>query len=163
MATELQPLSDYNESSVPDASEMIFAIVVSEWNSEITDKLKEGAVETLLKHGAKKENITVAYVPGSFELVYGAKRMMDSIHPDAVIGLGCVIKGETPHFEYVCSGVTQGFSDLNAKGDIPFIFGLLTNNTMQQSLDRAGGKLGNKGVESAITAIKMVDFACRFK
>jgi 6,7-dimethyl-8-ribityllumazine synthase len=163
MATEHHPLSDYDPATVPNASGMCFAIIVSEWNSEITSKLKEGAYNTLLKFGAKAENITVVYVPGSFELVYGAKRVVESIRPDAVIGLGCVIKGETPHFEYVCSGVTQGFTKLNAEGDIPHIFGLLTTNTQQQAMDRAGGKLGNKGDEAAITAIKMVKFACDFK
>ena len=163
MATEYQNLSDYDHSSIPDASDMRFAIVVSEWNSEITEKLKEGAYDTLIRHGAKPENITVAYVPGSFELVYGARRIVESIKPNAIIGLGCVIRGDTPHFEYVCSGVTQGFAQLNAEGDIPFIFGLLTNDTMQQSIDRAGGKHGNKGDEAAITAIKMVQFGWKFK
>lgn len=163
MATAYQNLSEYDSNTVPDASNMRFAIVVSEWNSEITSKLKDGAYNTLIKHGAKPENIAVAYVPGSFELVYAAKRMVESIRPHAIISLGCVIKGDTPHFEYVCSGVTQGFAHLNAEGDIPYIFGLLTNNTMQQSIDRAGGKLGNKGDEAAITAIKMVQFAWNFK
>ena len=163
MATKYQNLSEYDSSKVPDASKMTFGIVVAEWNHEITEKLKEGAYNTLISHGAKPENITVAYVPGSFELVYGAKRLAKSIKPDAVIGLGCVIRGDTPHFDYVCSGVTQGFSELNRKGDIPFIFGLLTNDTMQQSIDRAGGALGNKGDEAAITAIKMINFSCRFK
>ncbi len=163
MATAYHNLSEYDSNNVPDASKMRFAIIVSEWNSEITFKLKEGAYNTLIKHGAKPENIVVSYVPGSFELVYAAKRMAESIRPNAIIGLGCVIKGDTPHFEYVCSGVTQGFAQLNAKGDIPYIFGLLTNNTMQQSIDRAGGKLGNKGDEAAITAIKMAHFTWNFK
>ena len=163
MATQYQNLSEYDPNKVPDASKMTFGIVVSEWNSEITNKLRDGAYNTLLLHGAKPENITIAYVPGSFELIYGAKRLAKSIKPDAIIGLGCVIRGDTPHFDYVCSGVTQGFSSLNRKGDIPFIFGLLTNDTMQQSIDRAGGIHGNKGDEAAITAIKMIDFACRFK
>ena len=163
MATQYQNLSAYDPSQVPDASAMSFGIVVSEWNSDITNKLKDGAYNTLIRHGAKPENITVAYVPGSFELVYGAKRLAKSTKPDAIIGLGCVIRGETPHFDYICSGVTQGFANLNSQGDIPFIFGLLTNNTMQQSIDRAGGIHGNKGDESAITAIKMVNFSCKFK
>jgi len=163
MATAYHNLSEYDSNTIPDASAMRFAIVVSEWNTEITSKLKEGAYNTLIKHGAKPENIIVSYVPGSFELVYAAKRIAESTQPDAVIGLGCVIKGDTPHFEYVCSGVTQGFAKLNAKGDVPYIFGLLTNNTMEQSVDRAGGKLGNKGDEAAITAIKMVQFAWNFK
>jgi 6,7-dimethyl-8-ribityllumazine synthase len=163
MATDLQNLSVYNPETVPDASNMHFAIVVSEWNTEITGKLKDGAYSALLKHGAKPENITVVYVPGSFELVYAAKRIVKSIRPDAVIGLGCVIRGETPHFDYVCAGVTQGFSALNAEGDIPYIFGLLTTDDLQQAIDRAGGKHGNKGVECAVTAIKMTAVACGFK
>ncbi|MCL2651640.1 MAG: 6,7-dimethyl-8-ribityllumazine synthase [Candidatus Azobacteroides sp.] len=163
MATKYQNLSEYDPNKVPDASNMVFGIVVSEWNKEITSQLKEGAYNTLIRHGAKPENIIIAYVPGSFELIYGAQRLAKTVKPDAVIGLGCVIRGETPHFDYVCSGVTQGFADLNRKGDIPFIFGLLTNDTMQQSIDRAGGIHGNKGDEAAVTAIKMVDFSCRFK
>jgi 6,7-dimethyl-8-ribityllumazine synthase len=163
MATEHHNLSEYDPNMIPDTSAMRFAIVVSKWNSKITTKLKEGAYATLLRCGVKKENITVVYVPGSFELVYGAKRIGKSIRPDAVIGLGCVVRGETPHFEYVCSGVTQGFAQLNAEGDIPYIFGLLTDNTMQHSIDRAGGKLGNKGDEAAVTAIIMAKLACTFK
>jgi len=163
VATQYQNLSEYDSNQVPDASAMSFGIVVSEWNSEITNKLKDGAYNTLIRHGAKPENIIVAYVPGSFELVYGAKRLAKSIQPDAVIGLGCVIRGETPHFDYVCSGVTLGFAELNSRGNIPFIFGLLTNDTMQQSVDRAGGIHGNKGDEAAVTAIKMVSFSCEFK
>jgi 6,7-dimethyl-8-ribityllumazine synthase len=156
-------LSEYDAGRLPDASKMRFAIVVSEWNADITYNLRDGAYDTLLKHGVKPENITIVYVPGSFELVYGAKRIADAVKPDAVIGLGCVIRGETPHFEYVCMGVTQGFAQLNAGGNIPYIFGLLTNNTLEQSFDRAGGKLGNKGVEAAVTAIKMAGFAGNFK
>ena len=163
MATALQNLSDYNPETVPDASNLRFAIVVSEWNPEITEKLKESAYNTLLKHGAKPDNITIAYVPGSFELVYAAKRIVGSIRPDALIGLGCVIRGETPHFDYVCEGVTQGFSVLNAEGDIPYIFGLLTTNNQQQAIDRAGGKHGNKGDECAVTAIKMAVLSNNFR
>lgn len=163
MATVYKNLSDYDATQIPDISEMKFGIVVSEWNTEITGKLKDGAYNTLLQNGAKPENITVCSVPGSFELIYGAKLLADRVKPDAVIGLGCVIRGETPHFEYVCSGVTQGFAKLNAKGTIPFIFGLLTNDTMQQSIDRAGGIHGNKGDEAAITAIKMIEFFCKLK
>ncbi|MDR1720197.1 MAG: 6,7-dimethyl-8-ribityllumazine synthase [Dysgonamonadaceae bacterium] len=163
MATAYHNLSEYNPDEIPDISGMRFGIVVSEWNIEITEKLKEGACNTLLKHGAQPENITVIYVPGSFELIYGAKLLAKTVQPHAVIGLGCVIRGETPHFDYVCSGVTQGFALLNAQGDIPFIFGLLTNDTMKQSIDRAGGIYGNKGNEAAITAIKMIQLDCRFK
>lgn len=163
MATELQNLSEHDESTVPDASGMRFAIVVSEWNHDITEKLKEGALNTLIRYGARADNITVVSVPGSFELVFASARIANAIRPNAVIGLGCVIRGETPHFNYVCSGVTQGFARLNTKGDIPFIFGLLTDDNKQQSIDRSGGKHGNKGIDCAVAAIKMADLACKFK
>ncbi|MCD8044919.1 MAG: 6,7-dimethyl-8-ribityllumazine synthase [Tannerellaceae bacterium] len=159
MATAYQNLSSYDFNSVPDASKMKIGIVVSEWNTEITEKLLEGACNTLERHGAKSENITVKRVPGSFELTFGAKKLAESQELDAIIILGCVIRGDTPHFDYVCSGVTQGITELNLMYDIPFIFGLLTNDTMQQSIDRAGGIHGNKGDEAAITAIKMIDFS----
>ncbi|MBO7637049.1 MAG: 6,7-dimethyl-8-ribityllumazine synthase [Paludibacteraceae bacterium] len=151
-------LSKYDKDSVPSASEMTFGIVVSDWNSDVTFSLLQGARETLIKHGADPENICEFHVPGSFELVYASKRVSDELDVDAVIALGCVVRGGTPHFDYVCQGTTNGLSKLNTEGTIPFIFGLLTTDDMQQSLDRAGGKLGNKGVEAAITAIKMVDF-----
>jgi len=163
MATAYQNLSEYDFDSVPDASEMKIGIVVAEWNKEITEKLLEGACNTLERHGAKTENIIVTRVPGSFELTFGAKQLAECRELDAVIILGCVIRGDTPHFDYVCSGVTQGITELNLMYDIPFIFGLLTNDTMQQSIDRAGGIHGNKGDEAAITAIKMIDFSCRLK
>ena len=133
-------------------------IVVSEWNFNITGALLKGAVDTLKKHGAKDENILVKTVPGSFELTFGANQMMENCDVDAIIAIGCVIKGDTPHFDYVCMGATQGITELNATGDIPVIYGLITTNTMEQAEDRAGGKLGNKGDECAITAIKMIDF-----
>ncbi len=151
-------LSKYDKDSVPSASEMTFGIVVSDWNSEVTFSLLQGARDTLIKHGADPENICEFHVPGSFELVYASKRVSEELDVDAVIALGCVVRGGTPHFDYVCQGTTNGLSKLNTEGTIPFIFGLLTTDDMQQSLDRAGGKLGNKGVEAAITAIKMVDF-----
>jgi 6,7-dimethyl-8-ribityllumazine synthase len=163
MATVYRNLSDYDKNSVPDASSMKFGIVVSEWNPEITEKLKEGAYNTLLAHHVKPENIIVTYVPGSFELVYGARYLAKKAAVDAVIVLGCVIRGDTPHFDYVCSGVTQGITQLNAKGKIPFIFGLITTNDLQQAKDRTGGIHGNKGDEAAITAIKMVNFSCLLK
>lgn len=146
---------------MPDASGMRIGIVVAEWNNEITSKLLEGAVSCLIKNGVKAENILKRWVPGSFELVYGAKTMAelggeDSV--DAVIILGCVIRGDTPHFDYICSGVTQGITELNVAKDIPFIFGLLTTENLQQAYDRAGGRLGNKGDEAAVTALKMVAF-----
>jgi len=150
-------LSDYDSSLVPDASDMRFGIVVSEWNVNVTNALLRGACNTLLQHGVDTENILVKYVPGSFELIFGSQQMMD-MGVDAVIALGCVVRGETPHFDYICQGVTYGIARLNADYEIPVIFGVLTTDNMQQALDRAGGKHGNKGVEAAITAIKMVKF-----
>lgn len=163
MATAYQNLSAYDFDSVPDASEMSVGIVVSEWNKNITEKLLEGACNTLERHGVKAENIIVRRVPGSFELTFGAKMMAENKEINAVIVLGCVVKGDTPHFDYVCSGVTQGITELNLMYDIPFIFGLLTTDTMQQSEDRAGGIHGNKGDEAAITAIKMINFSCELE
>lgn len=163
MATAYHNLSAYDPTSVPSGKLAKIAIVVSEWNSNITNALLEGAHKTLLKHGVEAENILVDYVPGSFELVYGAKHLAELKKYDAIIVLGCVVRGDTPHFDYVCGGVTQGISELNVKYDIPFIFGLLTTDNMQQSLDRAGGVLGNKGDEAAITALKMIGFSLRNK
>lgn len=163
MATAYQNLSEYDFNSVPDASGMSVGIVVAEWNRNITEKLLEGACNTLERHGMKPEKIYVQRVPGSFELTYGAKMMAEKLDVDAVIVLGCVVRGDTPHFDYVCAGVTQGITELNVKYDIPFIFGLLTTDNMQQSEDRAGGKYGNKGDEAAVTAIKMIDFSCKLQ
>ena len=163
MATAYHNLSDYDFNSVPDASTMKFGIVVSEWNHNITGALLEGAVNTLQKHGAKPENILVKTVPGSFELTFGSAQLIKHTDVDAVIALGCVVRGDTPHFDYVCMGATQGITSLNEKGDTPVIYGLITTNTMQQAEDRAGGKLGNKGDECAVTAIKMIDFAWSIK
>lgn len=163
MATAYHNLSAYDITSVPDASAMKFAIVVSEWNENITAALLHGAKETLKRHGVREENITVCTVPGSFELTYGAAKFVQSGEVDAVIVLGCVVRGDTPHFDYVCAGTTQGIAALNAQASIPVIFGLITTENMQQAEDRAGGIHGNKGDECAVTAIKMVDFACRFK
>jgi 6,7-dimethyl-8-ribityllumazine synthase len=159
MATAYHNLSEYAPVSVPNVEQMRFGIVVSEWNGHITAKLLEGAIETLKKNGAKPENILVKTVPGSFELTYGANQLLENCELDAVIVLGCVVKGDTPHFDYVCMGVTQGITQLNATSDIPVIYGLITTLTMEQAEDRSGGKLGNKGDECAVTAIKMVDFA----
>ena len=163
MATAYQNLSSYDFNSVPNASGMRLGIVVSEWNKAITEKLLEGACNTLEKHGVANDNIHVFRVPGSFELIFGAQQVAKYSEVDAVITLGCVVKGDTPHFDYVCEGVTEGVSTLNATQDIPVIFGLLTTDNMQQAEDRAGGKHGNKGDESAITAIKMIDFICKLK
>ena len=161
MATALHNLSDYEFDKIPDASNMCFGIVVAEWNPEITGALLNGCMSTLEKHGALPENIHVKTVPGSFELIYGAHQMTLNGGYDAIIILGSVIKGETPHFDYICQGVTYGIARLNAKSEIPVIYGLLTTLDMQQAEERAGGKMGNKGDECAVTAIKMVDFKRR--
>lgn len=158
MATALRNLSSYDATKVPDASNMCFGIVVSEWNPEITGALLEGAVNTLERHGAIPENIHVKTVPGSFELIYGAHQMVLNGGYDALIVLGSVIKGDTPHFDYICQGVTTGIARLNTTSEIPIIYGLLTTDNLQQALDRAGGNLGNKGNECAVDAIKMAKF-----
>ncbi len=163
MATAYQNLSSYDFRNVPDASKMRVGIVVSEWNSNVTEKLLKGACDTLEKHGMLMDNISVFRVPGSFELTFGARQLVKQKNIDAVIILGCVVKGDTPHFDYVCKGVTEGITTLNVIQNIPVIFGLLTTDNMQQAEDRAGGKFGNKGDEAAITAIKMFDFICRLK
>ncbi|MBP1530679.1 MAG: 6,7-dimethyl-8-ribityllumazine synthase [Bacteroidaceae bacterium] len=158
MATAFHNLSDYDPESVPSAEGMRFGIVVSEWNREVTGGLLQGAHDTLLKHGAREEDITVLTVPGSFELVYGAARMVKSQRFDAVIAIGCVVRGDTPHFDYICQGTTQGLAELNREAEVPVIYGLLTCNDMEQAEARSGGMLGNKGDECAVTAIKMVDY-----
>lgn len=158
MATALHNLSSYEFDKIPDASNMCFGIVVAEWNPEITGALLDGCMSTLEKHGALPENIHVKTVPGSFELIYGAHQMTLNGSYDAIIILGSVIKGETPHFDYICQGVTYGIARLNAKSEIPVIYGLLTTLDLQQAKDRSGGKYGNKGDECAIDAIKMAKF-----
>jgi len=163
MATAEQHLSSYNSDTIPDASRMRIGIIVSEWNSLVTSKLREGACCTLQKHGVIPENMPVYYVPGSFELTFGAQQVAKYGDVDAVIVLGCVIRGETPHFNYVCQSVTEGVTRLNATQDIPVIFGVLTTENRQQADDRSGGKFGNKGDESAITAIKMINFIWNLK
>jgi 6,7-dimethyl-8-ribityllumazine synthase len=149
-------LSEYDLTSVPSASYMKFGIVVSEWNYEITGALARGAAETLKKHGAADGNIILKHVPGTFELTLGAQYLAEYTNVDAIIVLGCVIQGETRHFDFICNGVTQGITSLNMKYNKPFIFGVLTTDNQQQALDRAGGRLGNKGDEAAVTAIKML-------
>jgi len=158
MATSLKNLSDYKIEDVPSGKDMKFGIIVSEWNTDITEALYNGAYNTLIKHEVLEENIIKKYVPGSFELTAGAKYMAEMTDVDAVICLGCVIQGETPHFDFVCHGVTQGMTQLNMKYNIPFIFGLLTTLNLEQAQDRAGGKHGNKGDEGAVTALKMVQY-----
>lgn len=156
MATENKNLSQYDKKKIPNAESMRFGIVTSDWNDDITHAMRNGAIKTLMDCGAYEENIFSWSVPGSFELVNGAKRMLKQ-EVDAVIVIGCVIQGETRHFDFICNGVTQGIAYLNAKQDIPLIFCVLTDNTLEQSIERSGGKYGNKGVEAAITAIKMVN------
>lgn len=145
--------------ALPDTTNMRFGIVVSEWNNDITDKLLDGAVKTLRKNGVSENNITVARVPGSFELIFGASQMIKYGYVDAIIAIGCVVRGDTPHFDYICEATSQGIGMLNATSSKPVIFGLITVNNMEQAEERAGGKLGNKGDEFAVTAIKMVDYA----
>ena len=149
-------MASFLHNLVPDATGIRVGIVVSEWNDKITSALLEGACQTLVKHGVREEDIKVKPVPGSFELIYGSARFASSGLVDAVIAIGCVIKGDTPHFDYICQGVTQGLADLNREGKVPVIYGLLTCNTLEQAEQRSGGMLGNKGDECAITAIKMV-------
>lgn len=156
MATEGKNLSAYDKNTIPNAEDLRFGIVVSEWNDTITEDLFKGAVETLTSHGANPDRIVRWNVPGSFELVYGCKKMQESFDMlDAVIAIGSVIEGETKHFDYVCQAVSQGIKDLNVQNDIPVIFCVLTDQNMQQAIDRSGGKHGNKGTEAAIAAIKM--------
>ena len=155
MASTLKNLSEYNEANVPSAEGLSFGIVVSEWNSKITHSLYEGCYDTLLKHGAKKEDIHLLQVPGSFELAVGAKMLADEHKADAVICLGCVIKGETKHNEYINYAVANGLTSLSLFYSRPFVFGVLTPDSEEQALERAGGKHGNKGVEAAVTAIRM--------
>ena len=156
-------LSLYDSNSVPDGKEMKFGIVVSEWNYEITGALASGAIETLKKHGVKEDDILVSHVPGSFELTLGGQFLAEYTDVEAVILLGCVIQGETRHFDFICQGVAKGATELNIKYNLPVIFGLLTTENQQQALDRAGGRLGNKGDEAAVTAIKMVALQNNFK
>ena len=158
MASNLHNLSDYDPKSVPSAEGMRFAIVVSEWNSKITGALMQGAIDTLVANGACEDDIQVKMVPGSFELIYGSAQFVKSGAVAAVIAIGCVIRGDTPHFDYICQGTTQGLATLNTQYDVPVIYGLLTCNNMEQAEDRCGGMLGNKGDECAVTAIKMVDY-----
>jgi 6,7-dimethyl-8-ribityllumazine synthase len=158
MATSLKNLSDYSQTNLVDVSTKKFAIVVAEWNAEVTEALFNGAYQTLLKEGAKTENIIRKNVPGSFELTLGAQWMAQNNTIDAVICLGCVIQGETRHFDFICNAVAHGLTDVGMKYNKPVIFGVLTPNNQEQALDRAGGKHGNKGDEAAITAIKMLGF-----
>jgi 6,7-dimethyl-8-ribityllumazine synthase len=155
MATANKNLSVYDKATIPNAKNFRFGIVVSEWNSEITEGLFSGAKAALLDCGVTEENIIRWNVPGSFELTFGSKKMIATKNVDAVIAIGSVIQGETKHFDFVCSATAQGIKDLNVLGDVPVIFCVLTDNNIQQSIDRSGGIHGNKGTEAAIAAIKM--------
>ena len=162
MATELKNLSSYDPDSVPNGNGKRVAIVVSEWNRSITGNLLKGAYNTLVKFGVDSNDIIIEYVPGSYELTFGAKVMIEKANVDSVIVLGCVIQGETPHFTFVCDSVTEGTTKLNLNYDIPVILGLLTTNTQEQAIARSGGRHGNKGDEAAITALKMIELKERY-
>lgn len=158
MATTLKNLSEYSEKNLADISGKRFAIVVAEWNAQVTEALFAGAHRTLLREGAQAENVIRKNVPGSFELTLGAQWLAERSDIDAVICLGCVIQGETRHFDFICNAVAHGLTDVGLKFNKPVIFGVLTPDTLEQALDRAGGRHGNKGDEAAITAIKMLGF-----
>ncbi len=155
MASALKNLSSYDAEKIPSAEGMRIGVVVREWNTEVTEALFSGVSETLLKFGAAESDIVRRNVPGSFELTLGAQLLAERNEFDAIICLGVVVQGETKHFDFICDAVAKGITDLNIKYNLPVIFGVLTPNTMQQALDRAGGIHGNKGDEAAITAIKM--------
>jgi 6,7-dimethyl-8-ribityllumazine synthase len=156
MSSSLKNLSDFNHTTIPNGAEMRIGIVLAEWNIEVTGALRDGTITTLLNNGVTENDIIVKYVPGSFELTFGAQLLCEDKSLDAVICLGCVIQGETRHFDFICDAVAHGITNVSLKYNKPVIFGVLTPNTLQQALDRAGGKHGNKGDEAAITAIKMV-------
>jgi 6,7-dimethyl-8-ribityllumazine synthase len=156
MATEGRNLSEYNKEFIPNGADFTIGIVVSEWNENITLNLLKGAKEALLDNGVKQENIIIRFVPGAFELPLGCQFMCESANVDGVLAIGTVIQGETKHFDFVCDGATQGIKDVNLKYNTPVSFCLLTDNTLQQSIDRSGGKHGNKGIECAIACLKMV-------
>ena len=155
MATRTHNLSKF-DSPLPSAADMRFGIVVAEWNPEVTEGLLSGAVHTLRSAGCPEHNIQIKYVPGTFELSLGAQFFAEYTDVDAVIALGCVVQGDTRHFDFICHGTTQGIIQLQIQWNMPVIFGVLTVNDMQQAIDRAGGRLGNKGDEAAATAINMV-------
>ena len=163
MASELKNLSTVEGTEVPNAEKMKFGIVWAEWNHSITNALMQGAYDTLIKHGAKPDNIVVKTVPGAFELTLGAQYMAELSQVDAVICIGCVIQGDTKHFDFICDAVAKGITNLNLKYSLPFIFGVLTVNTQEQAEDRTGGKHGNKGDEAAVTAIKMLGLKNSFE
>lgn len=149
-------LSEYDASLVPSGKGFKIGIAVAEWNSEITNPMAQGAIETLLKYDVAEEDINLVHVPGSYELTTGADLLLRNGNLDAVICIGCVIQGETRHFDFICQAVSQGLTNVSIKHEKPVIFSLLTTNNMQQAQDRSGGKHGNKGIEGAVTALKMI-------
>jgi len=155
MATTGKNLSSYNKKDIKNTDNLKIGIVVSQWNNQITDALYKGAFNTLIENGISKKNIKSLKVPGSFELVYGAKHLIETHKLNAIVAIGSIIQGETKHFDFVCNAVSQGIKDLNIKYNTPIIFCVLTDNTLQQAIDRSGGKHGNKGVECAVAALKM--------
>lgn len=158
MASFDKNLSDYSSKNITNIARKRFALVVSEWNEKVTEALMKGACETLLKEGAQEENLIIKTVPGSYELSLGAQWMAQDPKIDAVICLGCIIQGETKHFDFIAQAVAQGLINVSLKYNKPIVFGVLTPNNINQATDRAGGKYGNKGDEAAITAIKMLGF-----
>lgn len=156
MSSSNKNLSSFEGTEVPSAAKYKFGIVWSEWNHNITNELKDGALDLLRKKDVKERNITIRTVPGAFELTLGAQYLLERQRVDAVIVLGCVIQGETKHFDFICDSVANGITQLNIKFGKPVIFGVLTTDNMEQAIDRAGGKHGNKGEEAAATAIKML-------
>jgi len=161
MATAGKNLSAYDSSKIPSANGMKIGIVVSEWNNDITEGLLQGAEAALLQNNINPDQLIVEWVPGSYELPLGAQYLLEDDSFDGVICLGSVIRGETAHFDFVCQGCSQGIMDVGLKYSKPVIFGVLTDDNKQQSIDRSGGKHGNKGTEAAITAIKMIDLKKR--
>ncbi|MDB2363463.1 6,7-dimethyl-8-ribityllumazine synthase [Flavobacteriales bacterium] len=157
MATIHKNLSDFDPSQVPSGEGKKIALVVAEWNDDITFNLAKGAEELLISQGVAKSDISKHTVPGTFELPLAAKWVLEKGEVDAVICCGCVIQGETRHFDFVCDGVTQGITQLNLDFGVPVIFCVLTDNVKQQSLDRSGGIHGNKGTEAGVAALKMID------
>jgi len=158
MASSQKNLSEYKNNLLP-AGNIKIGIIVSEWNDDITDALLKGAVETLTGKGVLKKNIITSYVPGSFELPLGAQLLIENTDVDAVICLGCIIQGETRHFEFICNAVSNGICNVSLEYSIPVVFGVLTTENIIQAKDRSGGKHGNKGIEAAITAVKMVQLS----
>ncbi|MDR3327167.1 MAG: 6,7-dimethyl-8-ribityllumazine synthase [Prevotellaceae bacterium] len=163
MATFLKNLSEYNPAQLPareTLAQQCYAVAVADWNSNVTFAMLRGAVETFLQNGVREEKITIMHVPGTFELTYACSKLQQSAKYTAIVAIGCVIRGDTPHFDCICQGVTYGIASLNAKGTTPVVFSVLTTENLQQALDRAGGKDGNKGIEGAVAAMQTGNLGC---